>query len=170
MKHKTILVALAVLFLAVSHGVQAGPLGASHNTPPSSEVEDRVSFFEQITTECRLERPGQTQRMHVSCNKATYLDVQVADCCIPGDHWELKVKVGDAAPNTGVATSPGPAGTFSAPARVYSHGDDTLEALIECRYLHGVNVFPAGAFLDLTTDGECEIQQQGAADEISRTP
>ena len=29
----------------------------------------------------------------VECSGATFLDFYIADCCIPGDHWQLKGKV-----------------------------------------------------------------------------
>ena len=125
---------------------------------------------------CTFERPSQVQRYFVLCPDATELDVDIANCCIPGDHWEAKVKSWDEKPNTAVTTSPGPADVPGVPARVYTYegppeNPGELRAAIECTYLHGVNIFPASSFLRVTPNrGSCRIKDVGLEDEIGRTP
>ena len=52
---------------------------------------------------------GEVVNFRVQCEAATYVDFSVKDCCMPGDHWQLKGKVWDTFPNTAVTTSPGDA-------------------------------------------------------------
>ena len=47
---------------------------------------------------------------------------------------------------------------------------DQLNAEVDCSYIHGINVFPAGAFIALSSDGSCTVTDLGTADEINRTP
>jgi hypothetical protein len=125
---------------------------------------------------CLIERPSQIQRYFVLCDGATELDVDVADCCVPGDHWEAKVKSWDENPNTAVTTAPGPADVPGVPARVYTYdgppeNPGQLRAAIECSYLHGTNLFPAESFLRVTPNqGSCSIEAVGLEDEIGRRP
>jgi hypothetical protein len=125
---------------------------------------------------CFLERPGQVQRYAVVCDGATRLDVSVADCCVPGDHWQAKVKSWDALPNTAVTTSPGGRDRPGILARVYNYGGPAqnpfqLRATIECTYLHGTNLFPAeGTLLVRPNAGACTFEDAGVEDEIGRTP
>ena len=127
------------------------------------------------TVVCNLDRPSEVQRFAVQCSGATRLDAQVADCCIDGDHWETKVKAWDKAPNTGVATSPGPANMFGVTTRVYNYGGTPqspghISALVDCSYIHGIDVFPAGSFVALSSDGACTVTDLGTQDAINRTP
>ena len=68
------------------------------------------------------------------------LPFQIADYCVPQDHWQLKGKAWDVAPQTAVTTSPGPRNQYGVPARVYNYGGTannprTLDTLIECSYV-----------------------------------
>lgn len=117
---------------------------------------------------CTLQRPGQVQRFAVTCPApATTLDAFISDGFIPGDHWQLKVKIWDNNPNTAVTTSPGPVIAFSTSARTYTYGT-TVNALAECSYLHGVNIFPASSFIAFSPG--CTVTSLGVTDEISRSP
>ena len=124
---------------------------------------------------CELARPSQIQRYFIDCTPGTtQIDVAVADCCIPGDHWQVKAKAWDAAPNTAVETAP-PNNVFSPPGRVLNYGGTShnhdLKALVECSYLNGVDVFPAGAFITVTSaGGSCTSTPLGLEDRIDRTP
>lgn len=124
---------------------------------------------------CTLNRPSEVQRYSVQCQNASRLDANVADCCIPGDHWEAKSKSWDVAPNTAVTTSPGPANAYGVLSRVYNYGGTpqnpgNLSAEVDCAYAHGVNVFPAASFIVLSSDGPCTVTDLGRRDEINRTP
>ncbi|WP_225888705.1 hypothetical protein [Myxococcus xanthus] len=79
--------------------------------------------------------------------------------------WDFK-------PNTAVATSPGGDGDFSAPARVFTYSSSRdMNALIECSYLHGVNIFPAESFLLVeSSGGACSVTDVGITEEIDRSP
>ena len=136
------------------------------------KITQRSDGGQQILLSCLLWRPGQVQRYAVSCPGTKQLDVRVADCCIPGDHWQVKVKSWDFKPNTAVATSPGGDGDFSAPARVFTYSSSRdMNALIECSYLHGVNVFPAESFLLVeSSGGACSVTDVGITEEIDRSP
>jgi len=109
---------------------------------------------------CTLQRPGQVQRFSVSCPyfydlRNPKLHVWISDAAIPGDHWEARVKAWDANPNVSVTTSPGGVPEFGTSAVVYNYEDPPsypgfpalLYAEVDCRYLHGVNIFPASASL-----------------------
>jgi len=127
------------------------------------------------TVTCNLDRPSEVQRFAVQCTGATRLDAQVADCCMDGDHWETKVKAWDKSPNTAVTTSPGPANMFGVSTRVYNYGGTPqspghISALVDCSYIHGIDVFPAGSFIALSSDGSCSVTDLGTQDAINRTP
>ena len=88
---------------------------------------------------CSIGQPGDVVNFRVRCRGASYLDFQIADCCVPQDHWQLKGKAWDVAPQTAVTTSPGPRNQYYVPARVYNYGGTannprTLDALIKCCY------------------------------------
>lgn len=124
---------------------------------------------------CNLDRPSEIQRYNVTCTGATRLDAQVADCCMVGDHWEAKIKAWDSAPNTAVTTAPGAVNVFGVSSRVYNYGGTAqapgqLNAEVDCSYIHGINVFPAGANLALSSDGTCTVTDLGTSDAINRTP
>lgn len=135
----------------------------------------RVSGSGVIRTDCTLDNPGVVQRLRVQCTGTRALDVRVADCCIPGDHFQVKVKAFDQRPNIAIATSPGPDSAFGAPARVYSYGGapespGALDAIVECSYLHGVNVFPANALLTISGGrGHCTAQALGGEAQIDES-
>jgi len=117
-------------------------------------------------------RPGQVQRYLVECPDSTTCQVQVADCCIAGDHWEATVKIWDNFPNSATTTAGGVPGVFSAPAIANGYGvpkGDGLIAMIEVRYLHGINDFGAGWSLRITTTaGACApvVTDLGIEDEL----
>lgn len=125
---------------------------------------------------CSISEPGDVVNFRVVCTGASYLDFQIADCCINGDHWQLKGKAWDVAPQTAVTTSPGRPSQYGVPARVYNYGGTPnapkrLDALIECSYLHGVNVFGAGSFVALVSDGtDCQVTKTAVSARIDRSP
>ncbi len=153
-----------------------GQIQSEDNTLPSAEIappgcylilDETGKEIARTCDLCTLVRPGQVERFAVTCPAGvTTLDAFIADCCIPGDHWQLKVKIWDNNPNTAVATSPGPVPISSTSARTYPYGT-TVNALAECSYLHGVNVFPAASFIAFPG---CTVTSLGVTDEISRTP
>jgi hypothetical protein len=163
--------ALAYSFVFISTAA-----GQEQNNRTEVDARRPAEITSNETLICLFERPSQVQRYFVLCAEATELDVDIADCCVPGDHWEAKVKSWDEKPNTAVTTSPGPADVPGVPARVYTYegppeNPGELRAAIECTYLHGVNLFPAESFLKLTPNrGSCSIEMVGLEDEIGRTP
>ncbi len=127
------------------------------------------------TVTCVAAHPGQVTRYLVSCTApATQIDVRIADCCISGDHWEAKHKIWDNNNNTVATTSPGPASVRGLLSRVYSYGTTAfgrpILAVVECKYLHGINFFPAGSFIDIFSNaGSCTVTNLGTTDEIYRS-
>jgi len=174
----------------------AAPQDSRSNIPPKGAASGRIEEFrmervpgeavplppikgwrQQVT--CQANSPADVIGYRVECNNASYLDFQISDCCIASDHWQLKGKSWDTYPNTAVTTSPDlPAAAFSLfglPARIYNYGGTTsaprrLDAYIECSYLNGVNVFPAGSFALLSSDGSCTVTPDAAVRRIDRTP
>lgn len=131
------------------------------------------SWKQQLS--CTANSPADVTGYRVVCSQATFLDFQIADCCIPGDHWQLKGKAWDLYPNTTVTTSPGPASIYGLPARVYNYGGTTnnskgLDVYLECTYLHGVNQFSAGASILVSSDGPCTVTPDPNRRWIDRTP
>ena len=171
---KGYIVFTALLFMsfaihAASVDGKENVLGESFLLAPSTTPQQKQRLF------CTIQSPNEVHRYLVQCNQATFLDVSVSDCCIPGDHWEAKVKAWDTHPNTAVTTSPGPAGIQGVVGRVYNYGGTAanpgqLTAEVDCSYKHGVNVFPAGSTYIVSSDGFCTITDQGSSNEINRTP
>jgi hypothetical protein len=128
---------------------------------------------------CQANSPADVIGYRVVCTNASYLDFQISDCCIASDHWQLKGKSWDKYPNTAVTTSPDlppSVGTlYGLPARIYNYGGTAaaprrLDAYVECSYLNGVNVFPAGSSGLLSSDGSCTVTPDAAVRRIDRTP
>src|SRR6476469_138445 len=123
--------------------------------PPPPPPDPRIAWKEMWV--CRTAGPAEVVGFRVQCTNATFLDFHIADCCIPGDHWQLKGKAWDVNPNTGVTTAPGPVPVFSVPGRAYNYGGTPnnpggLDAYVECSYLNGVNVFLADSFVFFSSD------------------
>lgn len=136
--------------------------------PPSPQLDPQAQF--QTTVFCDLNRPSEVQRWHVVCLGGTQLDVQVADCCISGDHFEAKSKLWDSNPNTVVTTSPGPAFVFGVLSRAYSYGA-SINGEVDCSYIHGTGIFPMSAFFNISSDAaSCTVTSLGKRDAINRTP
>lgn len=128
---------------------------------------------------CVANTPADVTGYRVECNNASYLDFQISDCCIASDHWQLKGKSWDKYPNTAVTTSPDlPSSVgilYGLPARIYNYGGTAaaprrLDAYVECSYLDGVNVFAAGSFVLLSSDGSCTVTPDPIVRRIDRTP
>lgn len=150
------------------------PTLEERDSPPLAQEVDAKAIWRQAVN-CTLGRPSDIQGYDVRCTNATFLDARSADCCIPGDHFQVKVKNWDRAPNTAVTTSPGPAGVFGVPARVYNYNGTpenprNLHARVECGYLHGVDVFGAGSTVDLSSDGTCVVTADPLISRIDRSP
>lgn len=124
---------------------------------------ERLGAQTQYFVPCMLERPGQVHRYSVLCPTTRYIDVKIADCCQPGDHWEVTAKSWDPKPNMAVASCPGGDGDYSVAARVYSYSSSRdLQALVECRYMHGTSMFPADADMVIETHGStCTVEDLG---------
>ena len=124
---------------------------------------------------CSADSPADVAGYRIVCSQASFLDFQVSDCCMPGDHWQLKGKAWDLYPNTAVTTSPGPDSIYGLPARVYDYGGTVdnpkgIDVYLECTYLHGVNVFPAGSYILVSSDGTCTVTPDPNRRRIDRTP
>ncbi len=140
---------------------------------PGPELDPKAEWKEMWI--CRSGGPAEVQGFEVQCDGASFLDFHVADCCIDGDHWQLKGKNWDAAPNTGVTTAPGPSNLWSVPGRVYNYSGTPsnprhLNAYVECTYPHGVDVFLADSFVNFSSDGQCRVTPDTARRRIDRTP
>lgn len=140
---------------------------------PEADADAKAIWFGSAV--CALNRPSEVQGYDIRCTGANFLDAAIADCCIPGDHFQLKLKNWDRAPNTGVTTSPGPANLFGLRTRVYNYGGTpenprNLHAYLECTYLHGVDIFGAGSFINLSSDGNCVVTADPPRSRIDRSP
>jgi hypothetical protein len=170
-----------LLALALLPALPAGAQTTKGNTPsatdarptpgPSAAVD--VKYEEKAF--CSLNGPQEVQGFHVVCAGATYLDFSIADCCIPGDHWQLKGKAWDVNPNTAVTTAPGGANVLGVVGRVYNYSGTPsnpggLDAYVECSYLNGVNVFPAGSTVLFSSDGACTLTTVANVQRIDRAP
>jgi hypothetical protein len=169
--------ALLTLSLSVSGAVSAAvsnepTLSEKASPPSSSEVDEAVIWRQQVV--CTTFFPAEVQGYRITCNGGSFLDARIADCCIAGDHWQAKLKAWDGNPNSSVATSPGAANLFGTPARVYNYGgtsfNNGISAYLECSYLHGVNVFGASSFIDLSSNGNCTVTADPIRARIDRTP
>lgn len=149
-------------------GIDAGIRPPAGFPFPGTALDPRVVWKDNWI--CRAFGPAEVTGFHVVCPGSTFLDFHVADCCIPGDHWQLKGKAWDTRPNTGVTTAPGPVPVFSVPGRVYNYVFGGLDAYVECSYQHGVNVFPADSFLIFSSDGACVVTPDPGVRRIDRTP
>lgn len=126
---------------------------------------------------CQANSPADVTGYHVECNNASYLGFQISDCCLASDHWQLKGKSWDKYPNTAVTTAPDLLGSilYGLPARIYNYGGTSfsprrLDAYLECSYLNGVDVFPAGSWVLLSSDGSCTVTPDTTIRRIDRTP
>lgn len=145
------------------------PAGFPFPMPP---LDPRAVWKDQWL--CRSAGPAEVTGFRVQCGNASFLDFHIADCCVPGDHWQLKGKIWDANPNTAVTTSPGPAPAYSVPGRVYRYNGTpftkAIDAYVECSYLNGVNLFLADSFVVFSSDGACVVTPDPVVRRIDRTP
>jgi len=171
------LFALLVVLLPVTASA-AGPAtneatASAKAAPPASPEEDATAIWSE-RVDCTLFSPAEVQGYRISCAGGSFFDARISDCCIPGDHWQLKVKAYDANPNTGVTTSPGGVIAYGVPARAYNYGGTAYNAGItlyaECTYLHGVNVFGASSYVAFSSDGVCTVTRDPVRARIDRTP
>src|SRR6185436_10395942 len=145
------------------------PAGFPFPVPP---LDPRVVWTARWI--CRNASPAEVTGFRVQCPNATFLDFHIADCCLPGDHWQLKGKAWDANPNTAVTTSPGPVPVYSVPGRVYRYAGTpftrSVDAYVECSYLHGVRVFLADSYVHFSSDAACTVTPDPGIRRIDRTP
>jgi hypothetical protein len=102
-----------------------------------------------------FERPNQVQRYFLECSDATKLHVSVMDCCMDGDQFEATLRGWDAKPCKNVTMAPEDANKWSPFVAFENWRGGPLRAMIEIRYPHGVNVFPAGAWVKFDTNNSC---------------
>ncbi len=141
---------------------------------PDIQLDEKTRF--KKVAPCTLNGPAEVQGFRVQCQNATYLDFRISDGFIPGDHWSLKGKNWDKAPNTAVTTSPGKVIQYGVPARVYNYGGTpqnpgNLDAYVQCSYLHGVDIFGASSLVLFSSDASnCSITTNPKRSKIDRTP
>lgn len=141
---------------------------------PDIKLDEKTRFKKVVP--CSLNGPAEIQGFRVQCQSATYLDFRISDGFIPGDHWSLKGKNWDKAPNTAVTTSPGKVIQYGVPARIYNYGGTpqnpgNLDAYVQCSYLHGVDIFGAGSFVLFSSDASnCSITTDRKRSRIDRMP
>ena len=174
---RCVLVVCGVILAAPLVYAQTQPGGSMAGSNVNTEAKRSSMKYEnttpsQLFLSCVLQRPGQVQRYRINCTGTHRVDVKTADCCIPGDHWQMKIKAWDTKPNTAVTTSPGGDGHFGVVGRVYTYNStQPLDAVIECSYLHGVNVFPAETYITVEhSSGSCSVEDLGLTDVIDRSP
>ena len=154
--------------------IEAFERGHSDLSIQATSAVDKVGFKRQVY--CSINGPAEVQGYRVQCRNASYIDFSIADCCIPGDHWQLKAKNWDSAPNTAVTNSPGRAGAFSNAARTYNYGGTpqnpgNMDTYLQCSMLHGVDVFGAGSYINIVSDASsCTITRDAKRSRIDRAP
>lgn len=176
-------VALAAILMAGAPILSAGEESGEENLPvDTSEApypDDCAVVTKTLQTDimaiCGIYGPAEVQGYRITCSGASYVDFTIADCCIPGDHWSLKGKNWDVAPNSSVVTSPGPRNIYGRAGRVYNYGGTgwspgNMDVYLQCTYLHGVDVFPAGSWVNIRSDGVCLIAQDTIRSRIDRMP
>ena len=147
--------------------------GRSHIQIEALSAE-KIGFKQQVY--CSINGPAEVQGYRVQCKDASYIDFSIADCCISGDHWQLKAKNWDSAPNTAVTNSPGKAGAFSNAARTYNYGGTpqnpgNMDTYLQCSMLHGVDVFGAGSYIHIVSDASnCTVTPDTKRSRIDRAP
>ena len=178
------------------------PIGVESNvTVPAqnnADVEDDDTFNIDICSEgskkerkrcrrrwfqrdvCLLGAPGEVEKFHIKCSAGgTFLDFYIADGGLPNDHWQLKGKNWDIAPNTAVTTAPGGLFAYSTPGRIYHYEQELsppsrvprgINALVECTYLHGINDFPAISSVFFISDSTCTFNKLAKDVRIDRSP
>jgi hypothetical protein len=121
---------------------------------------------------CVLERPFQIQRFALSCPEATRVLARIADCCIPGDRWRLTGAVVDSFTIIEQTFASGQVDDFSSTSlSLRDGGPGPLEALLECSYSGGVNVFPAESAILIQPDqGTCGVTMLELDERIWRAP
>lgn len=152
-------------------GKEAVEPGGFTIDPP--RLDPKAAWKEQWI--CRNAGPAEVTGFRVQCANASFLDFHIADCCFPGDHWQLKGKAWDVNPNTGVTTSPGGRDVWGVAGRVYNYGGTPpnlggLDAYVECSYLNGVNLFLADSFVEFSSDGNCFVTPDPSVQRIDRAP
>ncbi|MEE8526596.1 MAG: hypothetical protein V3T72_21885, partial [Thermoanaerobaculia bacterium] len=70
---------------------------------------------------------------------------------------------------------PGPANQYGVFGRVYNYSGTPqrprhMDTYLQCTYLHGVDVFPAGSFVTIVSDGQCTVTPDTIRSRIDRMP
>lgn len=142
--------------------------------PQPVELDEKALWTRSLS--CDLNHSAEVQGYRIVCTNATFLDARVADCCIPNDYWQVKVRSYDAQLTSAVTTAPGGAGAFGVAGRVYNQGGTPenpggLRAYAECTYPHGgVNIFPASSTINFSSDGNCTVVADPVRARIDRSP
>jgi hypothetical protein len=163
-KSLTYLTTLCVVSLILASAASAQTRGVNTRTDASRAETDRLT--------CVLDRPFQIQRFALSCPQATRVLARIADCCIPGDRWRLTGAVVDPFTLIEQTFASGQADDFSSTSlTLRGGGTGPLEALLECSYSGGVNVFPAeSAILVQPDQGACGVTMLEVDERIWRAP
>jgi hypothetical protein len=151
----------------------AGVTGAEAQNVSNHRQDRSAVSRDQSQLSCLIERPFQIQRFAVSCPDATRVIARIADCCIPGDRWRLTGAVVDLFPRIEQSIASGEIDDFNSSSLVLSDmgGPGALEAIYECSYSGGVNVFPAESTILLQPDnGACQTTILEVDERIWRAP
>jgi hypothetical protein len=145
---------------------------SKNTTHDSSEVlrQDDQGSSQLI---CVIDRPFQIQRFAISCPDATRVLAKIADCCIPGDRWRLTGAVVDLFTIIEQTIASGDVDDFGSTSLGLSDngGPGALEAIYECSYSGGINVFPAESTIQFEPDqGDCQVTMLEVDERIWRAP
>jgi hypothetical protein len=123
-------------------------LAAAQNS--ELEMEPIVMMGNQAEVYFNFSQAYLVQSYAVTCRGAsiTGLQVGIKDCCMPGDHWDAKTHLYDEKPVEAHVCASG--GTTGYRTVLASSGGNPLRSIVNVRYPHGINVFPAGVYLRLT--------------------
>ncbi len=135
----------------------------------TAEPEYSPSTFEQILYPT-FEMPGLVQVYAVECSKIGGIKFRIRDCCMAGDRWEVLGKLADQKPAVAMLTGTGSTTGWRA-TTIDGKGSAPLRAMLQVRYCHGVNVFPASATLDVfctNPNAKLDVTDLGQFPDISK--
>ncbi len=134
--------------LAVAILLPATTVAADELANVSNEDDYAPAPYQQIMVPT-FEMPGLVQVYAVECSAQGGVKVRIKDCCVPGDRWEVLAKLADQKPAVGMLTGNGSTTAWRSTV-LDGKNEAPLRTLIQLRYCHGVNDFPASAILDIS--------------------
>lgn len=154
---------LAVAILLLGAPALAGEANVTAEPEFSPSISERVLYP-------TFDRPGMVQVYAVECSAVGGIKFRIRDCCMAGDRWEVLGKLADQKPATAMITGNGSI-TGWRMTTIDGRNSAPLRGMLQVRYCHGVNVFPASATLDVfcsNPNAKLDITDLGQFPDISK--